>query len=606
MKYLTPTDEYWVVDIEADSLTPTKIWVCVARNVIKPDKIEVFTKPEQFNEWYNADPKVLIGHNLLSFDAKPLNKLWGANIKYDDCIDTLVLSYLYNPVMEGGHSLAAWGERLKCPKSDFDDWSKYTDEMKDYCIQDTLVTVKLYHALTKRMKLYGWSEDSCRIEHDFRVIIDEQQDNGFPFDVIGAGKLYRSLRQQGEALAETIRQKFPPVLVSAGVMTARYKADGELNAVTQRILNNPDYTIKWLDDTTYERFVYQEFNIGSPKQRVDRLLALGWQPEKFTEKGFPQVNEESLTDFANASGIEEVKMIADWLVLTGRANMINTWLENLSPDGKIHGRVNSCGAGTRRCTHNSPNTANVPSVQATYGYESRALWVAGPGRVVVGIDASGLEGRVFIHYLGSKEAEEFMVNDPHTANARAVGGALGKDVDNWTPEEAKVWRQLAKNLFYARLYGASDKKLGAMVHGTPAMGTLVREAIDQNIPGFAALVEKIAAEWKKNDTRIQTIDGGYVWCPSPHASINYKFQSCGAIIMKVAAKIHKDLMDEENLDYRKVGDIHDEWQYSVSPKHAERVGELGCIAIRLAGEALKMNISLDGEYKIGYNWAETH
>lgn len=76
--------------------------------------------------------------------------------------------------------------------------------------------------------------------------------------------------------------------------------------------------------------------------------------------------------------------------------------------------------------------------------------------------------------------------------------------------------------------------------------------------------------------------------------------------MKVAAKIHKDLMDEENLDYRKVGDIHDEWQYSVSPKHAERVGELGCIAIRLAGEALKMNISLDGEYKIGYNWAETH
>lgn len=217
-----------------------------------------------------------------------------------------------------------------------------------------------------------------------------------------------------------------------------------------------------------------------------------------------------------------------------------------------------------------------------------------------------MEGGVFIHYLGSKEAENFMVNDPHTANARAVGKALGLNVDSWTPEEAKQWRQLAKNLFYARLYGASDKKLGAMVHSNAAAGTLVRAAIDSNIPGFAALVESIAKEWKDNSTRIQTIDGGYVWCPSPHASIKYKFQSCGAIVMKVAAQIHKELMDAEGLDYRKVGDIHDEWQYSVRPEHAERVGELGCLSLRLAGEKLKMNIALDGEYKIGYNWAETH
>lgn len=606
MKYLTPTEKYWVVDIEGDSLQATKIWVVVARNIIKPELVEVFTEADAFNKWYIENDPILVGHNLLSFDTPVLNRLWKSNIEMARCVDTLVMSYLYNPVMSGGHSLASWGERLKCPKSDFEDWSKYTDEMRDYCIQDTLVTVKLYHALSKRMKLYGWSELSCQIEHDFRVIIDNQQDNGFDFNVVEAGKLFRSLRQREEKLGETIRQKFPPVPVSRGIHLVRRKADGSIYSTTDKILNNPKFEIRWIDEDTFEKFTLEPFNIGSPKQRVERLLELGWKPERFTEKGFPQVNEESLVAFAEESKIPEIKMIADWLVLNGRANMINTWLQNLSTDGKIHGRVNSCGAGTRRCTHNSPNTANVPSVQATYGEEARALWCARPGRVVVGIDASGLEGRVFIHYLGSKEAEEFMVNDPHTANAEAVGRALGEEPKDWTKDQAKQYRQRAKNLFYARLYGASDKKLGSMVGGSPSQGTLVREAIDQNIPGFVELVNSITDEWKKNSTRLQTIDGGYVWCPSPHAAINYKFQSCGAIVMKVAAKIHKDLMDAEKLDYLKVGDIHDEWQYDCSPEHAARVGTLGCLAIKQAGELLKMNIPLDGEYKIGNNWAETH
>ena len=42
--------------------------------------------------------------------------------------------------------------RLKCFKGDFgksdsNDWSTYTPEMLDYCIQDTEVTIKLYGQL---------------------------------------------------------------------------------------------------------------------------------------------------------------------------------------------------------------------------------------------------------------------------------------------------------------------------------------------------------------------------------------------------------------------------------------------------------------------------
>lgn len=56
-----------------------------------------------------------IGHNILKFDTPTLNRVVGTSIRLDPCIDTLVLSQLYSPSIEGGHSLDAWGERMGKP-----------------------------------------------------------------------------------------------------------------------------------------------------------------------------------------------------------------------------------------------------------------------------------------------------------------------------------------------------------------------------------------------------------------------------------------------------------------------------------------------------------
>ena len=593
--YLTHKDlaRYWVLDVEGDSLEPTVIHVVVVRNV-STDEVKEFYSALDFKDWLK-DEYLFVMHNGISFDVpKALNKIWDAGISLDRVVDTLVLSYLYHPQMPDGHSLKAWGERLGFPKSDFSDFSKLTPEMVKYCIQDTLVTAKLFKSLTKRMKKRGFSELSCEIEHKFRHIIDVQEINGFTFNKVGAIELYRELRQKEHDLGILIRNKFPPEPKKRNEYTFRVKADGTPYSSFTR--HEELFDIRWTSKDTYETWENVPFNIGSPAQRVERLLGLGWTPTKFTPKGNPQVDEESLVAYAELSGTEEIQMIADWLVANGRANMINTWLENLGDDDKIHGRVMSCGAGSRRCTHSSPNTANVPSVAAKYGAAARALWTASEGRVLCGIDASGLEGRVFIHYLGSKEAEEFMLGDPHTANAEAISTAVG----------FTVGRQTAKTLFYARLYGAGDFKLGATVGRNSAVGAQIRAAIDTNIPGFKSLLDSIEKEWKDNDTFIKTIDGGYVRCASPHAALNYKFQSAGAIIMKLAAIKHRELLDGEGLDAIKVGDIHDEWQFDCLPDQADRVGELGCLAIKLAAQQLETRIEFDGAYSIGNNWAETH
>ena len=52
--------------------------------------------------------------------------------------------------------------------------------------------------------------------------------------------------------------------------------------------------------------------------------------------------------------------------------------------------------------------------------------------------------------------------------------------------------------------------------------------------------------------------------------------------------------------------MHDEWQIEVREDHAEEVGKAGVEAIQEAGISLGLFCPLDGEYKIGDNWSETH
>ena len=53
--------------------------------------------------------------------------------------------------------------------------------------------------------------------------------------------------------------------------------------------------------------------------------------------------------------------------------------------------------------------------------------------------------------------------------------------------------------------------------------------------------------------------------------------------------------------------IHDEFQLAVRDDiDAEYIGELSVAAIRKAGEHLMLRCPLDGEYRVGRNWAETH
>lgn len=614
MKYLpTPAEyhKYWYIDIESELIPSSgiadihKVWMMCASNLAN-DEVISFIGPEAirgFFEGLQGTEAYFVGHNAISFDAPVTQRLCGGTARCGNTVDTLILSYLYNPAMPDGHSLQAWGIRMRDPKGDFNDFSGYSPEMDKYCQQDVRLGKKVFKALVQRMLKMGFSEMSCEIEHEVRVVVDEQQANGWYFDIPGAQSLVSHLRSEQLGLEGPIRDLFPPRLVVQGTYNRRTKQDGtEFASYLRHLATFPE--VKDNGDGTYSTFDWQEFNIGSPIQRVNNLLSLGWVPVDFTEKGFPKVDEESLLAFAELSGKPEAKAIAEWLVLQGRASMVEGWLNNVNYDDHcMHGRVMTCAATTRRMIHSGPNTANIPKAKAKikYGIECRRLWMARPGRLEVGGDASGLEMRMFAEYLGTDEAVKlFTEGDPHLLNTRNL-------------ELPDHMRDLTvKNGFYAYLYGAGDPKLGRTLkpelQGSDAgvYGKWARGVLERGTPGLARLVADIGDEFKHTGGVLRTIDGGFVRCQSRSAALNYKLQSAGAIVMKVAAILARREMMRLGLDAMLVGTIHDESQYDCSVRDATRVGEVFTQAIRDAGEYLAFTCPLDGAFKVGANWAECH
>ena len=129
-----------IVDIETDSLQPTLIHCIVAKD-LQTEEVLVwdYNNLDNFKHWTKTIDRFVM-HNGISFDAPNLNRLLGTEIKLEQTIDTLVLSQLFNPIRDKGHSLQAWGERLGHYKMEYEDFSQYSESMLEYCKNDVELT----------------------------------------------------------------------------------------------------------------------------------------------------------------------------------------------------------------------------------------------------------------------------------------------------------------------------------------------------------------------------------------------------------------------------------------------------------------------------------
>jgi hypothetical protein len=568
-----------IFDIETDGLNPSIIWVICA---IKDDKevtIEMPTKSAV--ELLLEGVTEVIGHNIIGYDIPAVERLLGVSFDNIKITDTLVLSRLYNPSLEGGHSLGKWGERLKFPKGDYNDWTALTPEMVGYCQQDCRVTQRLYELLVGKLEEFG--SESIDLEHNVQNEIVKQISNGWLLDQRRAFDLLATLQEKKNELEDMVREVFLPLPTFIKVVKPKYKKDGGLSSVGLKFLGD-----LWVHvGGDFSRVDFPEFNLGSRRQIGRYLQYFGWKPDKFTETGQPIVDEKVLE---NVTDIPEAQLIAEYLLVQKRIAQVQSWVDAVQTDGRVHGQVNAIGAVTGRMTHSSPNMAQVPAVYSPYGEECRSCWIVPEGYKLVGVDASGLELRMLAHYMGDQEyTNEILNGDIHTANQSAAGLAT---------------RDQAKTFIYAFLYGAGDAKIGSIVGGSSTVGKRLKDKFLENTPALAELRERVATAAARGYLR--SLDGRRLWVRSEHAALNTLLQAAGAVVMKQSLVIFSDFAQKWGLTYRMVGNIHDEVQMEVLEKDAKNAGYLMVESIKAAGKHFDMRCDLDGEYKIGNNWAETH
>ena len=522
------------LDIETTKIIkgelPSTIWcvvtICDKGNTVyyTPDNLHQFKiDASNYSEF--------IGHNLIGFDAPVLKKVLGIDLfKLGKVTDTLILSRLFNPVREGGHSLKAFGEKFGYHKIDFDDFTKFSQEMLTYCIRDVKLLIQIYNLLMRQSK--NFSEQSIELEHKVAEIIEQQVSYGFTLDQEKAHILLARLQAKIDDTQTKVRETFLPLKIE-------------------------------------ETFIPKSNN----KSR-------GY-------KGHVIVDEKVLSEITD---IPEAELINEFLLLQKRVAMIESWIEAVREDGRVHGQVITNGAITGRMSHKSPNMAQIPAVYSPYGTDCRELWVVPNGYKLVGVDASGLELRILSHYMNDADYINEVINgDIHTTNQTLAGLET---------------RDIAKKFIYAFIYGAGNKKLGLICGKPESYGKEIKDRFLKKLPSLARLRERVEVATKKG--YLKGLDKRKLIIRRKHSALNTLIQGGGAIAMKKALVLLEEYIKQNSLTAIPVANVHDEFQYQVQEEQADVFGTLAVKSIVDAGDQLGLRCSLNGEYKIGNNWKETH
>jgi DNA polymerase I-like protein with 3'-5' exonuclease and polymerase domains len=519
----------------------------------------------EYLRYYEAEP--ICGHRIVYADLPRLRDHWGIDISDRELIDTYTLSTLFKPGVMYDHSLAWYGETFQMPKLDFTDYDGPAEGqsredwwrlMGIYMEQDVRLTLRVYEALCDRLQGAGFSQKCIVNELLIAKVVQEQIDNGFFFDIDNATQLYVRLTAKHNALRSELQEEFPPITV-------------------QRF---SDKTGKELKPKV------TEFNPGSRQQIADRLIARGVKLTQTTPTGQYKISDEILEHIQHPSA----KLILEYMMIEKRIGQLDQWIAYYNENThRIHGKVNPLGTNTHRQSQSKPNLAQIPSCDKPYGRECRSLFTVPEECLLVGVDASALELRLFANLLRSQEyKEQVLQGDIHTYNMEAAG---------------LHDRQQAKTFIYAFLYGAGDHKLASILNCTVEQARRVRANFTNNIPGF----KEFKADFEKEvgaTGKIKLLDGSVVWAEEPHKFLNYKLQGDGAVAMKQALLNYYPTM--KKLNGRLVVQAHDEWQIE-SPFHCvDIVGKAAVKSIEQVSEQFGMFVPLTGEYQVGRSWADTH
>lgn len=527
-----------------------------------------------------------------------------------------------------------------------DEWVEYNPIMQAYCLQDVIVTYKLHQRFEQELAKRGGHEAADWMEHQFAKDFTVQAMRGVQVDVSTLTALLSGIGVEMQEIEAKVEPTLPHRKPKKGELwemtppAVQFKKDGSPSALClkwfNRVLELEDVGWageKWgqwhpLPTPVDENGKRLPLTTTIPMKLKDQeqlkawLLEKGWVPTNWSFKkakdsngkmsvvrgddGQPVPSQPKLHDKGElCPGLErlakefpDAASVVKWVVLRHRRGLLNSIEVATRKDGRVSATGNPCGTPTSRVTHKV--VANIPKADGSVllGKECRGIFTHRPGRILGGVDASGLELRCLAHYIGTQEATDIIVNgDVHTAFA----GEYQKVVPS-------VTRTSGKGVSYSILYGASDKKVGETAGATKAVakkGKALKEAFAAAIPGLPELMEKVKEAADRGE--VKAIDGRIIKLRSKHATLNMLLQSCGSILVKTAQCYMNAEIKRLKLDALQVISYHDEVLLDCKDEEtAEKACKLFIEGLQVAGKQLGFRAPLDGELKVGHTWGDVH
>jgi len=417
-----------------------------------------------------------------------------------------------------------------------------------------------------------------------------------------ADSLLDSVRQVGmDAVLFEIEQPLAPLLAQMEATGFRLDLD-ELASIRSSL----EATIAQTSADIF-RLAGEEFNLNSPKVLGTILFEKLGLPAGAKKKSGYGTGAEVLTPLA-----AEHEIAAKLLQYREVSKLKSTYVDALPAlvdptTHRLHTTLHQLGAATGRLSSSDPNLQNIPIRSEVGRAIRRAFLSATPGNVLMAVDYSQIELRIFAHMSHDENFIEAFKrgDDIHAFTARAVFGI---------PEDEKVsaeMRRRAKAINFGILYGISDFGLSQSAGMSRADAKIFIAEYLARFPKVKGFIDS-TLERARNDGFVTTLLGRRRYLPdlrsriypmraaAERMAINAPAQGSAADLIKLAMVKVGKLFAQSGVRARLVLQVHDELIFDVPPDEVTSVRAQVKDAME---NAMRLEVPLVVDFKVGPSWA---
>jgi DNA polymerase-1 len=314
-----------------------------------------------------------------------------------------------------------------------------------------------------------------------------------------------------------------------------------------------------------------------------------------------------------AEGHDLPARVLDWRQLSKLKSTYTDALQSHinAETGRVHTSFSLAATSTGRLASTDPNLQNIP-IRSEEGRQIRTAFIAEPGNLILSLDYSQIELRIFAVMAGIDALKEAFLKglDIHAMTASEV---FGVPIEGMDP----MVRRQAKAINFGVIYGISAFGLSNQLRIPRGEAQTFIDAYFERFPGIRAYMEA-TKEHAREKGYVETMFGRRIHTPdinqkgpgrgfSERAAINAPIQGTAADVIRRAMIRIPEAMARAGLTGRMLLQVHDELLFEVPEAEAGATIEtVRGVMQGAAHPAVYLDVPLVVDAGQGASWAEAH